>query len=50
MVYSGLEFGEHFLFDEGCERSVVSAIKPALRMLFTLLQIGFIFLNEHVST
>lgn len=50
MVYSGLEFGRYFEYrkDTNCHSNVLQAITPATRMVLTLLQIQFIFLNSRV--
>lgn len=46
MVYSGLEFGQYFELkeDERCQ-NVLIALNPAARMLLTIVQMQFIFLN-----
>ncbi|PSN47583.1 hypothetical protein C0J52_17307 [Blattella germanica] len=44
MVYSGLEFGQHFANKE-CDE-ILPVLRPATRMLLQLLQIQFIFLNN----
>ncbi|GJQ77452.1 hypothetical protein Trydic_g20849 [Trypoxylus dichotomus] len=48
MVYSGLEFGRYFELrnDNNCYSSVLQAITPATRMILTIIQIQFIFLNS----
>ncbi|XP_060532083.1 proton channel OtopLc-like [Cylas formicarius] len=48
MVYSGLEFGRYFELQKSseCPSSPLQAITPATRMLLTLLQVQFIFLNH----
>lgn len=50
MVYSGLEFGRYFeLKNDGkCHSNVLQAITPATRMVLTLVQVQFIFLNSKV--
>lgn len=47
MVYSGLEFGQYFELkgDPECQNSLI-AITPATRMILTIAQIQFIFLNN----
>jgi Otopetrin len=46
MVYSGLEFGQYFELkeDDSCQ-NVLIALNPAARMLLTIVQMQFIFLN-----
>lgn len=46
MVYSGLEFGQYFELkeDEACQNILV-ALNPLLRMLLSMVQMQFIFLN-----
>lgn len=46
MVYSGLEFGQYFELNAspGCS-SIFIALTPAARMLLSLVQMQFIFLN-----
>ena len=46
MVYSGLEFGQFFELknDENCQ-NILIALNPAARMVLTLVQMQFIFLN-----
>ncbi|KAL1509108.1 hypothetical protein ABEB36_003902 [Hypothenemus hampei] len=48
MVYSGLEFGRYFELKtaENCDYSTLQAITPATRLILTLLQVQFIFLNH----
>ncbi|KAH1019497.1 hypothetical protein HUJ04_009309 [Dendroctonus ponderosae] len=48
MVYSGLEFGRYFELKSmpDCYSNSLQAITPVTRMLLTLLQIQFIFLNH----
>lgn len=45
-MYSGLEFGQYFELkeDAGCQ-NVLIALNPAARMLLTIVQMQFIFLN-----
>ena len=46
MVYSGLEFGQYFELKEDpkCQNMLI-ALNPAARMLLTIVQMQFIFLN-----
>ncbi|CAO1370323.1 unnamed protein product, partial [Diamesa serratosioi] len=46
MVYSGLEFGQYFELkeDDRCQNFLI-ALNPAARMLLSILQMQFIFLN-----
>lgn len=46
MVYSGLEFGQYFELkaDDDCQNSLI-LLNPAARMLLTIVQMQFIFLN-----
>lgn len=46
MVYSGLEFGQYFELknDDSCQNLLI-AINPATRMILTIFQMQFIFLN-----
>ncbi|KAK4887195.1 hypothetical protein RN001_003466 [Aquatica leii] len=48
MVYSGLEFGRYFELrnNQDCLSNVLQAVTPATRMVLTLVQIQFIFLNS----
>ncbi|XP_030750784.1 proton channel OtopLc-like [Sitophilus oryzae] len=48
MVYSGLEFGRYFELKNipECSYTALQAITPATRMVLTMLQIQFIFLNH----
>ena len=48
MVYSGLEFGQFFELRPDCRR-VTQALTPAARMVLTLVQMQFIFLNNRVG-
>ncbi|XP_066985816.1 uncharacterized protein [Macrobrachium rosenbergii] len=50
MIYSGLEVGQYFELksDENCA-DILLAISPAARMLFTFIQMYFIFLNSRVA-
>lgn len=46
MVYSGLEFGQYFELEEKDKcQNVLIALNPAARMLLTIVQMQFIFLN-----
>jgi Otopetrin len=46
MVYSGLEFGQYFeLKDDDRCQNILIALNPAARMLLTIVQMQFIFLN-----
>ncbi|KAK3914822.1 Proton channel OtopLc [Frankliniella fusca] len=45
MVYSGLEFGQFFELRTDC-RFATQALTPAARMVLTLVQMQFIFLNN----
>ncbi|XP_065574222.1 proton channel OtopLc-like isoform X2 [Artemia franciscana] len=46
MIYSGLEFGQYFEIDSSSKcHDILLAITPAARMLFTFIQMYFIFLN-----
>ena len=49
MIYSGLEVGQFFELrgDSNCN-DILLAIAPAARMLFTFIQMYFIFLNSRV--
>ncbi|XP_047111758.1 proton channel OtopLc-like [Schistocerca piceifrons] len=47
MVYSGLEFGQFFELNDDTDcANVLQAVTPAARMLLTLLQMQFIFMNS----
>lgn len=50
MIYSGLEFAQHFEIDVGshCDDALM-AVTPAARMIFTFIQMYFIFLNAKVN-
>lgn len=52
MVYSGLEFGRYFELKNNnkCYTNVLQAITPATRMILTLVQVQFIFLNNKVCS
>lgn len=46
MVYSGLEFGQYFELKEDPKcQNILIALNPAARMLLTIVQMQFIFLN-----
>lgn len=46
MVYSGLEFGQYFeLKNESNCQNFLIALNPAIRMILTIVQMQFIFLN-----
>lgn len=49
MIYSGLEVGQYFELqaDDSCA-DILLVISPAARMLFTFIQMYFIFLNTRV--
>lgn len=51
MVYSGLEFGRYFELknNNDCIINVLQAITPATRMILTIAQVQFIFLDNKVS-
>lgn len=46
MVYSGLEFGQYFELksEDSCQNALI-ALNPAARMILTIVQMQFIFLN-----
>ena len=49
MIYSGLEFAQYFETEPGSHcHSLLMAITPAARMIFTFIQMYFIFLNAKV--
>lgn len=49
MIYSGLEFAQYFESDPGGEcHNILMAVTPAARMIFTFIQMYFIFLNAKV--
>ncbi|XP_050730889.1 uncharacterized protein LOC127005808 isoform X2 [Eriocheir sinensis] len=50
MIYSGLEVGQYFELqaDDSCA-DILLVISPAARMLFTFIQMYFIFLNSRVA-
>jgi uncharacterized membrane protein len=46
MIYSGLEFAQYFEIDAGSYcYNILMAVTPATRMVFTFIQMYFIFLN-----
>jgi hypothetical protein len=49
MIYSGLEVVKYFELepDSGC-RNILQALTPGMRMILTIVQIQFIFLNNRV--
>ncbi|KAB7496674.1 Otopetrin-2 [Armadillidium nasatum] len=50
MIYSGLEFGQYFELRSGADcGNILMAISPIARMIFTFLQMYFIFLNSRVA-
>ena len=50
MIYSVLEFGQYFdLKSDASCNEVMVAVTPAARMIFTFLQMYFVFLNAKVS-
>ncbi|OXA52987.1 Otopetrin-3 [Folsomia candida] len=47
MIYSGLEFGQYFELDPDTKcHNFMIALTPAVRMIFTFMQMYFIFLNS----
>ena len=49
MIFSGLEFAQYFEVDISSHcRDIMLAITPAARMVFTFIQMYFIFLNSKV--
>lgn len=51
MIYSGLEFGQYFELDPDTKcHNYMIALTPAVRMLFTFMQMYFIFLNNQHAT
>ena len=49
MIYSGLEFAQYFdMSDDPLCDEIMFAVQPASRMLFTFVQMYFIFLNAKV--
>nr|CAH0099300.1 unnamed protein product [Daphnia galeata] len=50
MIYSGLEFAQYFESDPGSEcHNILMAVTPAARMIFTFIQMYFIFLNAKMA-
>jgi len=47
MVYSGLEVGQHFARESDCDDTLL-VLRSGTRMLLTLMQIQFMFLNNKV--
>lgn len=51
MIYSGLEFAQYFEIDVGSNcNNILMAVTPATRMVFTFIQMYFIFLNAKVRS
>ena len=49
MIYSGLEFAQYFEVEVNTHcHDILMAITPAARMVFTFIQMYFIFLNAKV--
>ena len=50
MIYSGLEFGQYFELqaDTKCH-NILIALTPSVRMMFTFMQMYFIFLNSKMA-
>lgn len=49
MIYSGLEFAQYFEIDVDSQcHDILMAVTPATRMVFTFIQMYFIFLNAKV--
>lgn len=49
MIYSGLEFGQFFeMPDDPRCGNIMAAVTPAARMIFTFIQMYFVFLNAKV--
>jgi len=50
MIYSGLEFGQYFELepDTKCHNYMI-ALTPSVRMIFTFMQMYFIFLNSKMT-
>lgn len=50
MIYIGLEFGSFFEipFDSPCHHILIG-VNPLLQMIFTFMQMYFIFMNARVS-
>ncbi|CAG7645684.1 unnamed protein product [Allacma fusca] len=50
MIYSGLEFGQYFELEPDTKcHNVLIALTPAVRMMFTFMQMYFIFLNSKMA-
>ncbi|KAI9556194.1 hypothetical protein GHT06_018768 [Daphnia sinensis] len=50
MIYSGLEFAQYFETDPGSDcHNILMAATPAARMVFTFIQMYFIFLNAKMA-
>lgn len=51
MIYTGLEFGSFFEIplDSPCHE-ILRGVNPLLQMIFTFMQMYFIFMNSRVST
>jgi hypothetical protein len=49
MVYSGLEFGQYFAKGSNCEDTLL-VLRSGTRMVLTLMQIQFMFLNNRVRS
>jgi hypothetical protein len=47
MVYSGLEFGQYFAKGSNCDDTLL-VLRSGTRMVLTLMQIQFMFLNNRV--
>jgi len=47
MVYSGLEVGQYFARESDCDDTLM-VLRSGTRMLLTLMQIQFMFLNNKV--
>lgn len=50
MIYTGLEFGSFFEipFDSPCHQ-ILRGVNPLLQMVFTFMQMYFVFMNSRVS-
>lgn len=50
MIYSGLEFGQYFELEPQTKcNNFMIALTPAVRMIFTFMQMYFIFLNSKMA-
>lgn len=50
MIYSGLEFGQYFELEPHTKcNNFMIALTPAVRMIFTFMQMYFIFLNSKMA-